>query len=166
MPFRDDVVDDLVSWDEVEDLLRDDWQEVHDRSSGLTITRLDDLLVDEPASATAAQRRRLHRAGFRRVRDGDRCWSWTAPEPTRPVVPLPATSLPRLRESLERGLRAMARDRARSAMVLRVLRDVFRCQPHDLTLVIVVEEDWDEDDDEPWLPSGDCATVAGRLPGG
>jgi hypothetical protein len=69
------------------------------------------------------------------------------------------------------GLREVARERARSAMALRVLRDVFGCVPESLVIVLRVEseDDWDDDDEDDLPPHVDCATLealARRAPSG
>jgi len=69
----------------------------------------------------------------------------------------------RMRAVFEAGFREMARDRLRSAMALRVLRDVFGCVPESLVILLAVDpaDDWDDaDDDEGDLsPHLDCATL-------
>jgi hypothetical protein len=156
----DDEIDDLRSWEEVECFLRERWDMVRDDATGLLLTRGDSLLLDEPRSATAKQRRLLHRAGFRRVADDEPCWSWTpsVPEPSdRPGL---SRMPPRMRAVFEAGLNEMARDRARNDMAVRVLRDVFGCVPENLVIELAAELDDSWDDDEDDLPAyADCATL-------
>ena len=154
-------VDSLVSWAELEDYLRDPWRAVRDRRTGLTLsTHVDELVVDEPASGTASQRRALHKAGFRRREP--RCWTWTPPEPVD--LPPPNSFPPRMAIAFARAERNRALGRSRSAQALLVLREVYRAAPAEL-VVMVPEDDeddeWDEDDDEhdaAW-PALDCAAL-------
>jgi hypothetical protein len=145
----DDIVNDLHTWAEVEDYLSDDWYEVHDRVTGLAVTDVDILLVDEPPSGTAAQRRLLHRAGFRRVRPGAPQWSWTPPERAPADVeapPMSATVTPRIRATLEAWQRDLAQLRARNRMAVYVLKQVYQCAPANLSVVLPLERDEDDDD--------------------
>lgn len=156
----DSDVDGLQSWAELQDLLREPWHEVRDGRTGLALsTHFDELLVDPPASGTAAQRRALHRAGFRR-RD-DVCWSWTPAEPVD-LPPAPDSFLPSMAQAWCRHMRERAVDRARSTQALLVLRDVYRSAPADLVVTFppADEDEWDDDDedDDAW-PALDCATL-------
>jgi hypothetical protein len=155
-------VDGLRTWADLEHHLGDQWWEVRDGRTGLALSaHLDELLVEEPASGTAAQRRALHRAGFRRRDEG--CWAWTAPEPADPPPP-PGGFSARMATSWAWVERERALDRARSAQVLLVLRDVYRAAPADLVLTILDDaagQDWDDDDD---VSSGlDCAALEARF---
>jgi hypothetical protein len=160
----DDEIDDLRSWDEVEGYLQESWDEVRDRPSGLRVMHDDELLVDEPRSATAKQRRLLHRAGFRRVPDEARSWSWTPPDPGPSGQAWVSQLPPRNQARVEARYREMARERARSEMALRVLRDVFGCAPEHLTLTVTreAEDDWEDEEDE-LLPGVDCQTLEAVL---
>ena len=142
----EEEIDELRSWDEVALHLADEWVEVRDRTSGLRVVRDDrSVLVREPTTATAKQRRLLHRSGCRLW--AERCWSWTPPDPDAAELkppPFPST-LPRLRERWAAMQVRAARDRALAAMALRVVRDLMSCAAEDLTVVVLVErEDWDE----------------------
>jgi hypothetical protein len=159
-------VDGLRTWADLEHHLGDQWCEVRDRRTGLALsTHLDELLVDEPASGTAAQRRALHKAGFRRRDHG--CWAWTAPEPADPPPP-PGRSSTTMATSWAWLERDRALDRARSAQVLLVLREVYRAAPADLVVTVLdddaAEEDWDDDDEDDDVSSGlDCAALEARF---
>jgi hypothetical protein len=160
----DEVIDDLRSWGELEFALSDRWREVRDRTSGLLLTtHFDDLLVDAPTSLTEQQRRLLREFGFRPV--DDRCWSWTPPPPSagdvRPAPPGLNAGVATAWAAVERDL---AIDRARSAMAVRVLREVCNCSPPDLEVCVVSDhddEEWDDDDDS--LSGLDCAALEARF---
>lgn len=163
--YDDDLIDELATWEEVQATLLDEWYQVRDRSTRLLLAREGPLLlVDEPRSGSAAQRRLLHRSGFRRA--GDRHWTWRPPEPVLSGPPWAGPDAPpAVREALERGRRRLARDRTLREMALRVLRDVYRCSPTDLEVWVCVEvDDWGEEDD--WddddLPPLTCAQLEAR----
>ena len=143
----EEEIDELRSWDEIALYLADEWREVRDRTSELRVTRDDrSVLVYEPATATAKQRRLLHRAGFRLW--AARSWSWTPPDPDPADVQPPPfeSTLPRMRERWTASRVRAARDRALAAKALRVMRDLMSCAPEDLIVVVFVErEDWDDE---------------------
>lgn len=151
---------DLESWEELAGLLRSDWDRVEHPSLGLSLERADGLLAfDLRGRWHARHRRGLHRLGFRPVALGSAdVWQWDV-EPR-----LHATDLGRFASPYESifgadpsGTRAvrlrtlLARNHVVSEQALRVLREVFRCEPGDLAVLLVQEDgDWDEDDG--WLP--------------
>lgn len=165
-PLLDVVIDGFRTWDELEEHLTGAWYEVRDRVTGLAVLPdLDRLVVKEPASGTAKQRRSLHRAGFRQTEQ--RSWSWTPPEPVMNEPALPWTpALPGLRAGLDRFHRELSMDRARNAMTQRVLRDMYECAPANLIVGLDQEDDqWDGDADDEWEDDGvvaDCATLEER----
>jgi hypothetical protein len=151
-------VDDLQSWADLEHHLTDQWCQVRDRRTGLSLsTHLDELLVDEPTSGTAAQRRALHKAGLRRREPG--CWSWTPPEPVD--LPPPPDPFPsRMATAWTRLERQRALDEACRAQALLVLREVYRAAPADLVVTVLDDDDDEEDDwdDDAW-PQMDCTAL-------
>ena len=148
--------EDLESWEELADLLRSDWDRVEHPSLGLSLERTDGLLaVDLRGRWHARHRRGLHRLGFRLVALGSQhVWRWHV-EPH-----LQTTDLSRFASQFESifgadpsGARALrlrtllARDHLVREQALRVLREVFRCLPGDLVVLLVQEDDdWEEDD--------------------
>lgn len=151
-------IDGLRTWADLCHHLGDHWRQVHVRRTGLTLSRhFGEVLVDEPASGTAAQRRALHRAGFRR-RD-EHCWGWTPPEPSD--LPPPSARLPPLVASAWRwSERESAMDAARTAQVVHVLREVYAAAPAEIVVTIAEddEDEWDDEEDEYW-PVRDCAAL-------
>lgn len=133
--YDDGWAEDLASWEELTDLLRDDWDRVDCPSLGLSLERADGLLAfDVHRRWQARHRRGLHRLGFRALAlGGVAVWKWDVE--------------PQLRTS-------SARDHLVHEQALRVLREVFRCQPGALAVLLVREEDewWDEEDDAWPLP--------------
>jgi hypothetical protein len=162
----DEEIDDLRSWGELEFALSDRWREVRDRGSGLLLTtHFDDLLVEMPPTRTDDQRRLLRELGFRPVDDG--CWSWTpAPPSTGDLRPTPPGLNALVAAAWAAVERDLAIDRARSAMALRVLREVCRASPPDLAVVVPSDDEddeWDDDDDDDSLPGLDCAALEARF---
>lgn len=154
----DDLIDDLRSWDDLEHHLGGEWLDVHDRATGLLLMHGgDDLELHEPSAGSAAQRRRLHKLGFRR-QDGPR-WTWVPPEP--PPQPAPPSFSPRTAAVWTASLRMQAIERAVSAQALHVLREVYRCRPTDLEVQVAVDPDdwWDDEDEDDDLPDLDCAAL-------
>ncbi len=166
--YDDGWAEDLESWEELADLLRDDWDRVEHPPLGLSLERADGLLAfDLRGRWHARHRRGLHRLGFRAVAlGGVDAWKWDV-EPQ-----LRTTDLSRFASSFESifgdersaagaarvgGLRtSLARDHLVREQALRVLREVFRCEPADLGVLLVREDDdWADEDDEVWsLPGG------------
>lgn len=145
---KDELYDDLTSWDDVAELLRDDWLEVEDvRTAMRLLCGGDDLVVIEPPGATAQHRRALHRAGFRRDTDRADWWTWAPPEPDEGdvVVPPAFGTTPRLRAAWIWHVRELRVRRWLAEAAERVLRDL-RCAPPDLRVLVQVEEDcWDDE---------------------
>ncbi len=162
LTIREELFDQFRSWAEVQDLLVWPWEQVRDESSGaLLLCYGGELLLREPATGRAAQRRLLHKAGFRR--DGGH-WRWIAPTPDPADSPVdPRRPFPeRVRTILSRVKQTERMRQEVGAMALRVLRDIYRCQPEELSLLVPVEVDeWDdgEDDEDDWGPVTDCATL-------
>ena len=160
----DDVrwAEDVESWEEVAGFLRGDWERVEDPSLGLALERVDGLLaVDLRGRWHARHRRGLHRLGFRPVVLGSAdVWRWDVGPQLR-ITDLsrfasPFAAVFGADPSGARALRLrtlLARDHLVREQALCVLREVFRCEPGDLE-VLVVDDDWEEDDDGRPLPVG------------
>lgn len=132
--------DRVTSWDELADLLCDDWLSVRDGRDRCLIRLPDGLgLVERPGLLRARERRGLHRCGFRLQRaEGVRVWAWAPPDggPTDPRDLV--ASLRRWQEHSE-ALRAQA---------LRTVRDVLGAEVHEVSVVRLVEQEddpWDDD---------------------
>lgn len=158
--YDDGWVDDLESWEEVADLLRDEWDRVEHPGFGLSLERADGLLAFDLGGRWRARHRRgLHRLGFRKL-DLPRIdvWLWDV-EPQ-----LRSTDLSAFATAFEavhgteryvaalRWLRSsLARDHLVREQALRVLRDVFPCEPADLHVLLVQEDDeWEDEEDDAW----------------
>lgn len=153
--WDDPWADDLASWEDVAEVLHSDWDRVEHAALGLWLERAEGLLAfDERGRWRARHRRGLHRLGFRRsALGGTDVWQWDM-EPQ-----LLATDLSRFAISFEsifsggrsaaraRRLRTLlARDHLVREQALRVLREVFRCEPGGLAVLLVREEEqWDDD---------------------
>lgn len=164
--YDDNWAEGLESWEELAHLLRSEWDRVEDSSLGLSLERADGLLAFDLRERWHARHRRgLHRLGFRAVAlGGVEVWKWDV-EPQ-----LHTTDLSRFASSFEstfsdersaarvvRLRTSLARDHLIREQALRVLRDVFRCQPGDLGVLLVREDDdWGDDgEEEVWpLPGG------------
>ena len=136
---------DLRSWDELDDVLRDDWLSVRD-GRGRAVLRVHEGLgvVEPPGLLRARERRGLHRCGFRLERARDlRVWVWLAPEQPPPD-----------RSDLGALLRRWtARDAAVRAQAVHVLRDVLGADVRAVSVVLLPPDDEDEDDagwDDGW----------------
>jgi len=162
--YDDDWAEDLESWEELVELLRSDWDRVEHPCLGLSLERADGLLaLDLRARWHARHRRGLHRLGFRALIDRG-SWLWDV-EPA-----LCTTDLSQFANPIEsifgasaagaaRVLRlrtSLARDHLVREQALRVLREVFRCEPGDLEVLLVREVDeWEDEEDDAWpLPGG------------
>ena len=160
-PWCDDAwAVELESWEELIEFLRGDWDRVEHRPLGLSLERADGLLAfDLHGRWHARHRRGLHRLGFRALSDS-RIWRWDV-EPSlrttdlslfaspfetifeaKPPSAAGAARVLRMRTSL-------ARDHLVREQALRVLRDVFRCEPGDLAVLLIQEDDGWEDDAPP-----------------
>ena len=132
--WDDPWVDDLASWEDVADVLRDDWDRVVHPPLGLSLERADGLLAfDERGRWRARHRRGLHRLGFRPVAlGGTAVWQWDV----RPQ--LHATDLSQFASPFEsifgpgrsgptalRLRTLLARDQLVRERAMRVLREVF-----------------------------------------
>ena len=162
--WDDPWVDDLASWEDVAEVLRDDWDRVVHLPLGLSLERADGLLAfDERGRWRARHRRGLHRVGFRPVAlGGTDVWQWDV----RPQ--LRATDLSRSAspfESIFGGGRSgptalrlrtlLAQDQLVREQAMRVLREVFRCEPGELSVLLVREqEQWGDEADDAWPLSG------------
>ena len=160
MNFNEQVRDDFTSWEEVRHELTLDWVtvggagcEFHSWPQGLQA-------LERPGRWRAAQRRGLHRIGFRRVAHpllpGAALWVWSAPPDLlaaeiassqahvdrtgAPVRPAP--------DPLQRMWTALATHRLAADAAVQALRDVFRTPLSDV--VVTGNENWDEDDETVW----------------
>lgn len=166
--YDDGWAEDLTSWEELAELLRGDWDRVAHPSLGLSLERADGLLAfDLHGRWHARHRRGLHRLGFRALALGRVVvWKWDV-EPQLRTTDLSRFANPfesifgaeRSAAGAARVVRlrtSLARDHLVREQALRVLRDVFRCQPSDLGVLLVQEDDaWGDEDDDVWpLPGG------------
>ena len=163
--YDDGWPEDVESWAELEDLLRDDWDRVEHRAVGLSLERSDGLMAfDLRGRWHARHRRGLHRLGFRALSDS-RIWMWDVEQPlcttdlsrfASPLESLYGVAPSATRASRVVRLRTtLARDHLVREQALRVLREVFRCEPGDLRVLLVHEVDpWADEEDDDWpLPS-------------
>jgi hypothetical protein len=171
--YGDGWVEDLESWEELADLLRGDWDRVACPSLGLSLERADGLLAfDLRRRWRARHRRGLHRLGFRALSFGGAdIWQWDV-EPQLRTADLSRFASPfesilgaeRSAAGAARVVRlrtSLAREHLIREQALRVLREVFPCEPGDLAVLLVREDDGWEDDS--W---GDEEEDAWPLPGG
>lgn len=118
------------SWDELEDLLHDDWLSMHDGRDRWLLRVRDGLgLVEEPGRLRARERRALHRADFRLQRAGDlrvRTWVWVWAPPEGPP-----SGAGDVGASLRRWQVEVAAVRAQA---VRTVRDVLRADPRSAAL--------------------------------
>jgi hypothetical protein len=167
----DGWAEDLESWEELADLLRSDWDRIDSPPLGLSIERADGLIAFDLRERWHARHRRgLHRLGFRPLaRGGVHVWKWDV-EPQLHTTDLsrfasPFESIFEREPSAATVLRmrtSLARDHLVREQALRVLRDVFRCEPADLAVLLVREDDaWEEEDeDDVWpLPGAEGPAV-------
>lgn len=157
-----DWFDGFTSWEEVWELLADDWSHIDGEQQQLRLEHgVDDLVVPEvDRRLRARQRRALHRMGFRSF-TGLRVtvWRWDV-EAALHRVDLEdfRTSFERVFEAWPAEARAakvkqarlrLARSHLVTTQAQRVVREVFRSQPQDLAVSVYREpDDWDELDDE------------------
>ena len=158
----DGWTDGLESWEELADLLRSDWDRVVHADLGLSLERADGLLAFELDGRWHARHRRgLHRLGFRSSNHGSvQVWEWDV-EPLLHSTDLGRFASPfeslfgitRSASTVQRLRRSLARDHLVREQALRVLREVFRCEPRDLDVLLVREDDeWEleEGEDDTW----------------
>jgi hypothetical protein len=142
----DGWAEDLESWEELADLLRSDWDRIDSPPLGLSIERADGLIAFDLRERWHARHRRgLHRLGFRPLArsgvqrvDVGRGAAAAHTDLSRFASPFEsiferepsAATVLRMRTSL-------ARDHLVREQALRVLRDVFRCEPADLAVLLV-----------------------------
>lgn len=165
----DGRVEDLESWEEMADLLCSDWDRVEHASLGLSLERADGLLAfDLRGRWRARHRRGLHRLGFRAFAlGGVDVWKWDMEQQVRttdlsrsasPVQPMLHSKPSEVGAAIVLRLRtSLVRDRLVREQALRVLREVFCCEPGDLAVQLVREDDdgEDDEDDDTWpLPGG------------
>ena len=161
--WDDPWVDDLASWEDLGEVLRADWDRVVHPSLGLSLERAEGLLAfDERGRWRARHRRGLHRLGFRPVAlGGTGVWQWDvepqlrATDLSRPASPFVSIfGVDRSGPTALRLRTLLARDQLVRDQAVLVLREVFRCEPSELTVLLVCEqEQWGDDDVWP-LPGG------------
>jgi hypothetical protein len=138
-----DRLDGFVSWEDLADVLHDDWLSLHDGRGRWLVRVAEGLaLVEEPGLLRARERRGLHRCGFRLQRAGDlRVWVWALPQDEPPDRSLAATwdLAGLLRRWDERS--AAVRGRA-----VATVRDVLGADLHGVSVVLLPEPD----DDDGW----------------
>lgn len=162
--YDDGWVEELESWEEVADLLRGEWDRVEHPAWGLSLARTEGLLAfDLRGQWRARHRRGLHRLGFRKLAvPRIEAWLWDVrPQLRTTDLSAFATAFEAVHgtERYAGGLRwlrtTLARDHLVREQALRVLRDVFRCEPGDLEVLHVEEEDgWEDEEDEAWPVAG------------
>lgn len=145
-----ELVDDLESWTELEELLSGGAEAVECLRTGLVLEvifhdwRGGALELWVPGRLRAQDRRRLHRLGLRPTSYGtEPVWTWQTPVPDVPALE------PDLGRAL--GARMAAIEEVQSALmdtVVRVLRDALRLPLSDLAVRLAREED--PLDDESW----------------
>ena len=153
--YDDAWAGDLESWEELAELLRGDWDRVHHPPLGLSLEHADELVASDLHQRWHARHRRgLHRLGFR-TGSNRGIWTWDV-EPALRTTDLslfasPFESLFEVEPSAAgapRVLRmrtSLARDHLVREQALRVLREVFRCEPGDLEVLLVRDDDEWED---------------------
>ena len=163
--YDDGWAEDLESWEEVAHLLRSEWDRVEHPPVALSLERADGLIAfDLRGRWRARHRRGLHRLGFRSLRLGALdVWTWDV-EPQLRTTDLSRFASPFesiFRDEATAAVRvvrlrtSLARDHLVQVQALRVLREVFRCEPSDLTVLLTRQDDeWDDEDDAWPLPGG------------
>ena len=159
--YDDDWAQDLESWEELAELLRGDWDRVHHPPLGLSLERANGLVAfDLHQRWHARHRRGLHRLGFRTP--GPRgVWLWDV-EPALHATDVnlfasPFESIVEVGPSAAGAARvlrlrtSLARDHLVREQALRVLREVFRCEPADLGVLLVqADDDWEDEEEDAW----------------
>lgn len=170
MDFDDnDWIDGFDIWEDVWAALHEDWVRIDDDAQRLRLEREDDELfvVELDRQLRARQRRGLHRMGFRptaalRVT----VWQWDVQDALQ-RVDLRDFSAPFERvfdawdpaarpAKIELTRTRLARAHLLTEQTQRVVREVFRSRPQDLSISVPREKEWweEEDDDEDWqLPA-------------
>ena len=137
-PAFPDRLADLPSWDDVSDVLREEWLAVHDGRDRCLVRVRDGLgLVERPRLLRARERRGLHRLGYRLQRAGDlRLWVWLLPDDPPPDQGLDLAASLRRWDLRGRLLREQA---------VRTVRDVLGADVEAVSVDLLPQEDEDED---------------------
>lgn len=145
-----DRLEGFASWDDLADVLRDDWLSVSDGRGRWLVRVCEGLgLVEEPGLLRARERRGLHRCGFRLQRSGDlRVWVWVL----APDEPPDRVALAGSRDLAGLLRRWSERSAAVRAQAVATVRDVLGADPGEVSVVLLPEPDEDEDEhwDEDW----------------
>ncbi len=162
--YDDGWAEGFESWEELEELLHGEWDRVEHAASGLSLERADGLLAfDAHRRWHARHRRGLHRLGFRGLDLGrTTVWMWDVQPQLRATdlgrfagpfeaVLASAASAASVAAAarIQRARTSLARDHLVREQTMRVLRNVFRCRPEDLA-VLLVREDFGLDEDDAW----------------
>lgn len=158
--YDDGWVEELESWEELGNLLRSEWDRIEHPGLGLSLERADGLLAfDLHGRWRARHRRGLHRLGFRKLALPHlEVWLWDVrPQLSRTDLSGFATTFVAIHgtERYANALRwlrtSLARDHLVREQAVRVLRDVFRCEPDQLGVLLVQDDDeWAEEEDDIW----------------
>ena len=150
-----DRLDGFLSWDDVADVLRDEWLAVHAGHDRCLLRVRDGLsLVERPRLLRARERRGLHRLGYRLQRAGDvRLWVWLLPDEPPPDQARDLVASLRRWDRRSRLLRERA---------VRTVRDVLGADVRAVLVDLLLEQDEPEEDEpdcwcDPDAPCG-CAS--------
>ena len=172
MRFDDtDWIDGFDSWEEVWTLLQEDWRRIEDEEQRLRLDREDDelLVVEVDRHLRARQRRDLHRMGFRPVAAARvTVWQWNVQEALQGIALEEfSTSFERVFDfwspeartaKIEQHRTRLARAHLMTQQIQRVVKEVFRSRPEDLSVTLVREDEgWDEEwgvDEDLQRPTG------------
>lgn len=170
MSFDDTAwIDGFDSWEEVWALLQDDWMRIEDDEQRLRLERDGGelVVVETDRQLRARQRRDMHRMGFRPTTAVSvTVWQWDVQDALQRVDLRDfATPFEKVFDAWDPAARPaklqQLRTRLASAHLLReqtqrVVREVFRSRLQDLSVTLVEETEWwDEDEDEErQLPAG------------
>lgn len=162
-----DWMDGFDSWEEVWSVLHDDWVRVVDDAQRLQLhwDGHELSIVEMDRRLRARQRRSLHRMGFRPLTAAHvTLWHWDVRDALRRIdlrdfsTPFekvfdacdPATRQQRIEQLRTRHARA----HLLTEQTLRVVREVFCSQPQDLSVNVLREREWWEDEEDVELPTG------------
>lgn len=162
----DEWLDNFDSWDEIWDLLHDDWEWIDDVRQGFRVEQEANglLVVEANHRFRARDRRGLHRLGFRATSSGPvTLWRWDIETELRQMdLSVFAGPLERIFDTFDPAFRQRKIDQMRTRLATahlmtertqQVLRDVFRSQLSDVAVLLVREDDsWDDDEEWP-LPT-------------
>jgi hypothetical protein len=133
---------DGLSWDDLGDLLRDEWLAVHDGATAASCVSATVSTRRAPGTPAGRERRGLHRLGYRLQRAGDvRLWVWLLPE-----EPLPDPG----RDLVASMRRWDQRSRLVRGQAVRTVRDVLGADVRAVSVDLLPEDDEaEEEEDDP-----------------